>query len=54
MATQNKKIFQAKLSKVDISNLEERIKQLSLLVEGNNKKQEIKEFLMKLVLLYKN
>ena len=54
VATQNKKIFQAKLSKVDISNLEERIKQLSLLVEGNNKKQEIKEFLMKLVLLYKN
>lgn len=53
VATQNKKIFKAKLSDVDLPAIEKRLDQLKLDISGNNK-EKLKEELISLTSLYKN
>jgi len=53
VATQNKKIFRAKLSNVDFLDLEQKLNQLRILVNSNNK-EKLKDELISLTLLYRN
>ncbi len=53
VATQNKKIFKAKLSSVDSLDLEQKLNQLKILVNSTNK-EKLKDELISLTLLYRN